>query len=217
MKKNVIMALLFVVLLGCVFFATKQHYSKQEPIEVIKKIPIVKTIEKDIQISGETIRASMSNIGELCTAEYSYTHVERVDSSRKIKDFEIPFTKSTFIYSYDGVVKAGIDFTEIQINKNEMEKTITVTLPNVYTIGSNIDHDSFQLYDEKNNIFNPISVTDVTDSIADLEDSEEKKAIEKGLYDRAKESAKLLVENFMHGSYDVEDYEIEVLFEQTSN
>jgi hypothetical protein len=107
---------------------------------------------------------------------------------------------------------AGIDFTKIQIDKNDIKKIITVTLPDVEIISSDVDQNSFQLYDEKNNIFNPISVTDVTDSFTDLKNSEEKNAIEKGLFDRASANAILLVENFMHGSYDIEDYEIQVLF-----
>lgn len=212
---NTIIIFIVVIFLCCgVFFGTKYYYSKQvKTIEVVKEVPVEKIIEKDIEISGETIRSSMANIGKLCTAEYSYTHVEHVDSSREIKGFKIPFTTSRFIYSYDGTVMAGIDFTKIQIDKDDMEKTITVTLPDVEVISSDVDQDSFQLYDEKNNIFNPISVTDVADSFTDLKNSEEKKAIEKGLFDRARANAILLVENFMHGSYDVEDYEIEVLFE----
>ena len=178
MKKifNIAVGLIIVVLICCgIFIGTKYYYSKQvKEVEVIREVEKVveKEIEKEIQISGENIRSNMSNIGKLCTAEYNYTHVEHVDSSREIKGFKIPFTKSMFIYSYDGAVMAGIDFTEIQIDKDDMEKTITVTLPDAEIISSEVYHDSFQLYDEKNNIFNPISVTDVADSLVDLENSE---------------------------------------------
>ena len=218
MKKirNIIVGIIFIVLLCCgIFFGTKYYYSKRiETVEVIREVEKEKIIEveKEIQISGETIRASMSNIGKLCTAEYNYTHVEHVDSSREINGFKIPFTTSMFIYSYDGTIMAGIDFTKIQIDKNDTKKVITVTLPDVGIISSDVDQDSFQLYDEKNNIFNPISVTDVTDSFADLKNSEEEKAIEKGLLDKARTNAITLVENFMRGSYDVGDYEIIVKF-----
>ena len=210
MKKifNIAVGLIVVVLICCgIFFGTKYYYSRQvKEVEVIREVE--KVVEKEIQISWETIRSNMSNIGKLCTAEYNYTHVEQVDSSREIKGFKIPFTKSMFIYSYDGTIMAGIDFTKIQIDKNDNKKVITVTLPDVEIISSDVDQDSFQLYDEKNNIFNPISVTDVTDSFADLKNSEEEKAIEKGLLDKARTNAITLVENFMRGSYDVSDYEI---------
>lgn len=197
-----------------VFLGTKFYYSRQiKTVEVIKEIPVEKIVEKEVVISGDTIRASMANIGKLCTAEYGYTHVERVDSSREIKGYKIPFTTASFIYSYDGTILAGIDFGEIRVDKDDAKKTIKVTLPKAEIISSDVDQDSFQLYDEKNNIFNPIRVTDVADSFADLKNTEEQKAIEKGLLDKAKENAVVLVENFMRGSYDVGDYEIEVLFQ----
>ncbi len=208
---------LVIVLFCCgLFFGTKYYYSKQiKTVEVIKEIPVEKIIQKEVQISGETIRISMANIGKLCTAEYKYTHVERADSSREIKGFKIPFTTATFIYSYDGTIMAGIDFSKIQIDKNDTKKIIEITLPNAEIISSDVDQNSFELYDEKNNIFNPISVTDVADSFSNLKGSEEKKAIKKGLLDKANANAVTLVENFMHGSYEVGDYEIKVLFEVT--
>lgn len=194
-----------------IFLGTKFYYSRQvKTVEIVREVERI--IAKEIEISGETIRNSMVNIGKLCTAEYSYTHVERVDSSRELYGYEIPFTTATFIYSYDGTILAGIDFTKIQITKNDVTKKITVTLPDVEIISSDVDQNSFKLYDEKNNIFNPIHVTDVADSFANLKNSEEQKAINNGLLDRAKENAVTLVENFLLSSYDVRHYKIEVVF-----
>ena len=214
MKKifNIAVGIIAMILICCgVFLGTKYYYSKQiKEVEVVREVE--KVVEKEIQISGETIRSSMANIGELCTAEYNYTHVEQVDSSREIKGFKIPFTTSMFIYSYDGTIKAGIDFKKIQIDKNDTKKLITVKLPDVKIISSEVHHDSFQLYDEKNNIFNPISVADVADSLVDLENSEKEKSIGDGLLDKAKTNAITLIENFMHGSYDVGEYDIIVVF-----
>lgn len=206
--KRIYSKVVYILLTGLVccgmFLGVKYYYSQQ-----------VKTLEiiKEPEISGETIRSSMANIGKLCTAEYNYTHVEHMDSSREIGGFKIPFTTASFIYSYDGTVMAGIDFTEIKIDKNTRTKIITVTLPEVEIMSSDVDQNSFRLYDEENNIFNPIHVTDVVDSFADLKDDEEQKAISAGLFDRAKENALTLVENFMRGSYDVKDYDIKVLYE----
>lgn len=217
MKKilhKVIYLIVTVLLCLGIFWGTKFYYSRQiKTVEVIKEIQVEKEVEKKIQISGETIRSSMANIGKLCTAEYNYTHVEHVESSRELNGFKIPFTTTSFIYSYDGTIMAGIDFTKIQIDKNDVKKIITVTLPDVEIISSDVDQNSFKLYDEKNNIFNPINVTDVAESFANLKNTEEKKAIEKGLLGKARESAILLVKNFMCGSYDISGYEIEVLFE----
>ena len=211
--------ILIVALICCgIFFGTKFYYSRQvKTIEVVKEITneveVEKIIEKEVEISGETIRSGMANIGKLCTAEYYFTHIERVDSSKEFNGYTIPFTTATFIYSYDGTIMAGIDFTQIQVDKNDTAKKITVTLPEVEIISSDVDPDSFMLYDEKNNIFNPISVTDVADSFASLISTEEQKAIDKGLLDNARANAIMLVENFMRGSYNVGDYNIEVKFD----
>lgn len=206
-----------ITLLLClgVFAGTKFYDSRHaKTVEVIREIPVQKIVEKEITISGETIRAGMANIGKLCTAEYHFTHVERVDSSREINGFTIPFTTATFIYSYDGTITAGIDFAEIRVEKDEGTKTISVTLPEAQIISSDVDEDSFELYDEKNNLFNPIRVTDVADSFADLKKAEEQEAIEDGLLEKARSNARMLVENFLRGSYDVGKYEIKVEFEE---
>ena len=91
-------AALLVTVLAClaVFWGTKFYYSRQvKTVEVIREIPVEKIIEKEVEISGEAIRVNMANIGKLCTAEYSYTHVERVDSQREIQGFKVPFTTAT--------------------------------------------------------------------------------------------------------------------------
>lgn len=204
MKKiqRILVILAVMVLCGGVFFATRNYYDKSEKEEPTDKV---------VEISGETIKASMENIGKLCTAEYNYTHVEQADSSREIQGFKIPFTTATFTYSYDGTIKAGIDFTKIQVEKNDLEKVITVTLPEAEIISSDLDRSSFKLYDEKNNIFNPITVTDVVDTIEDLKNSVEREAVEKGLLNKAKENAVTLVENFMQSTQGIENYKIEVM------
>ena len=119
-------------------------------------------------ITGDIIKSGLADIGELATEEYYYTGVESFDSSKSIKGFELPFTTTRFIYSYDGVIKAGIDFEEIEVEKDDLKKLIVVTLPPSRILSSEIDHDSFKLYDEKQSIFNPLKVGDVNDTIKDL-------------------------------------------------
>lgn len=222
MKKNKIIATAIVILMflvsgGSVYATTKYFEVHPKTVEVLKEVekPVEKIVEKEVVISGKTIEAGLNNIGKLSTAEYYYTHVQTYDSSKEINGFKIPFTTSKFIYSYDGTICAGIDFTQIDVEKDDNSKKITVILPAIEIISSDVEQDSFKLYDEKNSIFNQYDITDFAASFEDLKISEEKKAIEKGLYNRAKENAKSIVENFMKGSYNVEDYEIEVKFEQS--
>lgn len=173
-------------------------------------------IGKTIELSGETIRSNIANIGKLATAEYSYTHVEHFDSSRAIGNFKIPLTKTSYIFSYDGIIIAGVDFTQANVNKNDTNKTITITLPEVEIISSDVDQNSFQLYDEKKNIFNPTDVTDYAESFADLKASEEQNAIDKGLFDDAKANACTIINSYM-SSLNITNYTINATFANNTN
>ena len=98
----------------------------------------------------------------------------------------------------------------IVVIKDDEAKTIEILLPSIETLSAEVDPDSFKLYDEKQNIFNPISVENVTDSFAELVGDEEQKAIDSGLYDRARENAVQLIENFIGAMNAIEGYKITI-------
>ncbi len=166
--------------------------------------------ETEKVITGDIIKAGLADIGELATEEYYYTGVESFDSSKSYKGFNIPLTTTRFIYSYDGVIKAGIDFTGIEVEKDDLKKLIVVHLPKSKILSSEIDENSFKLYDEKQSIFNPLSVSDVNDTIRDLKAKAEADAEKKGVLERADKNAVKLIKQFLVSTYDVSDYTIKV-------
>ncbi|MBR3562122.1 MAG: DUF4230 domain-containing protein [Oscillospiraceae bacterium] len=166
------------------------------------------------EISVETIRSGMSDIGELATEEYWFTQVQTYDSSKSAQifdlSFDLPLTRNRFVYSYDGVIKAGVDFTKASVEVDPAARLITVRLPRAQILSSEIDYDSFELYDEQTSIFNPLSVRDVNRSNHEMLQSAEKDAIAKGVLDRADENASLLVQNFLRGAFHAHTYAIRV-------
>lgn len=206
-----IVILLFVIAVtGIVVWKCTSVYYKKHPQTEVKEVVNTQNvyIEKDITISGETIEKGIQDIGKLNTAEYYFTHVETFDSTKSINDWPILGTNSSFIYSYDGKIFAGIDFEKIRIEKNDTIKEITITMPEAEIISSEIDPDSCVVYEEKNNVFNPIHVDDVTNSINDMIDNEVSKAIDNGILDRAEKNAQMLIENFVKSGYQIEKYKI---------
>lgn len=159
-------------------------------------------------ISSEVIKSKLSDIGELATEEYSYTGVERFEKSKGWKIFDF-LTKASFICSYDGTIKAGINFKDVDVAKNDTTKIITVTLPEAKILSSELDEKSFKLYDEKKNIFNPFGMDDMNDMITELKANGEASAIEKGLLERADKNAERLIKQFV-GSIVGDDYHIEI-------
>ena len=166
------------------------------------------------EISGETIRSGMTDIGELATEEYWFTKVQTYDSSKSAQifdlSFDLPLTRNKFVYSYDGVIKAGVDFAAASVEVDNALRRVTVTLPKARILSSEIDYDSFELYDEQKSIFNPLSVRDVNKSDGELLRSAEKDAIAKGVLTRADENAETLVVNFLRGAFEVRSYAIKV-------
>ena len=211
MKKYVRFLLIVIVLLlaagGGGFLIAKHIFEERTVVETVEKEIF---IEKEAEITSEIIKEGLKDIGELATEEYDYTGVETYDESKSFKGFEIPFTKSRFIYSYDGTIKAGIDFTSIEVEKDDLKKLVTVTLPEAEILSSEVDEKSFQLYDEKNSIFNPISVSDVNETVIRLKETAERKAVEKGLLERANRNAQALIKNFVKSTYSLKDYTIKV-------
>ena len=172
-----------------------------------------KVFLKDISLTGETIESGLRDIGQLCTAEYDFTHVETFESQIDLFGLKIPGTKSSYVYSYDGKILAGVDFTKISVDKNDRQKTIHIHFPKGEIISTEIDQDSFTLYGEKKGLFNPFEVEDFALSQSDMIKMEEEKAVNDGLLNRAEENAEKILSNFLTGTFDLQRYTITASFE----
>ena len=161
------------------------------------------------QVSSETVEMELKNIGELATHAGYYTNVQVIKSSRQIFGVDIPLTQSQFIFSYDGVVKAGVDFADIEIGVDEGRGQIVVTLPEVKVLSNEIDLDSLEIYDESNNIFHPLNIDDINVSLIEMQEESEAKAIENGLLESARANAEALLRGMLAGFYDAQDHVIE--------
>ena len=217
MKKGNVIKLILVVALLCIgaTWWYLEVYKKLEPISVEQDNHGI--IQDDLALIGETIESGLKQIGELNTAEYYFTRTETVEDSKKIDltsigiDFiaDIPLTSNSFTYSYDGSIKAGIDFAQIEVNVDKDAKVITVLIPKSRITGSEVDPDSYQFYEIKNNILNPISPEDYAVSFADLIHKEEERAVKEGLLDKADDNAMKILKNFV-SSYSSDSYVITV-------
>ena len=164
------------------------------------------------RLSGQEIQHTLMNISTLNSAEYHYTHVESYDSgNRKIlwDSFEIPLSKSEGVYSYDGKITAGIDFSQIEVNIDNKNKSIIISLPKSDITGSELDTGIMKSYYEKNNLFNPMNAAAFSNMIEDIKKEEEDKAKTNGLLTWADNNAQNLIKNFIENTYDTNSYEIE--------
>ena len=214
--KNVIKLIVLVALLciGATWWYL-EVYTKLKTVSVTQDNEGL--IQDDLAVIGETIQSGLRQIGEINTAEYYFTRTETVEDSKKLDltsigiNFiaDIPLTSNTFTYSYDGNIKAGIDFNEIEVNVDKEAKLITIMLPKSRIMSSAVDPDSYKFYEIRNNILNPISPEDYAVSFADLIHKEEERAIKEGLLDKADANAQKILKNFI-SSYNSDRYQISV-------
>ena len=148
-------------------------------------------------ISADVIQDGLRDMGELATEEYYFKEVVSYSSIKQFLGLNLGLTESSYLAGYEGVIKAGIDFTEIKVGKDDDNKIITVTLPRTRILSSEINPDSFELYSEKEGWRNPISVTDYNNSLAELVKKAETSATERGVLEKAGENAQLIIRNFI--------------------
>lgn len=157
---------------------------------------------------SRTTELGFRNIGELATQAGYYTNVQVISGSREILGLTIPLTEKKYIFGYDGVIKAGVDFSEISVSVDELTHTVTVGMPEVKILSNEVDENSFEIYDSTKNIFNSLKVSEINASLLALKEESEEKAVQNGLLDNAKRNAETLVTGFLAGAYDLGSYSI---------
>lgn len=157
-------------------------------------------------LSAVVVKNELAAMNELGTMTYAYTELGKYENKKLFYGVKLPFTETSFILTYDGIIKAGIDMTEVQVEQEG--QTLKVVLPEAKILSHEIDEESVQLYDEKTSIFNPFTVEDYTEFYADQKKLAEKKALERGLLTEAQKQAETIVTGLLTeaaaGAYTVE-------------
>ena len=158
------------------------------------------------QFESKTTKIGFEDIGELVTQSAYCTEINVTEDSRKLFGLTIPFTQSKYIYSYDVIIKAGLDFKKIEWS--EKDNRIEVRLPEVKVLSNEIDMDSFKVYHEDESIFAKITLSENNEAMKNLKQTAEKNAIANGLLENAISNAKTLLTGFFGNVYNLEEYEI---------
>ena len=104
------------------------------------------------------------------------------------------------------IIKAGIDFGDIE--RSVRDTTITVQLPQPRILSSEIDLDSFEPDPESERMFQQISPAENNDALKGLQKDAEETAVANGLLDDARRNAELILTGFFAGAYDLTAYQI---------
>lgn len=161
--------------------------------------PVAVYEEASKQVDISVINAEIQDIGELATVEYLYTDAAKFEDPKKLFGKELPFefTTKSFVVKWDGVIKAGVDITQVTEEADDTEKKIVVKLPKAKILSNDIDDDSVEVLDEKDGLFNSIKVEDVKSFDAVSKDDMEQRAIDQGILEKASQNAKEMIEHLI--------------------
>lgn len=138
-------------------------------------------------VTSDLLSQQLVSVSELATVEYHYTNMGKFEHQADFYGWKVPLTRKSFIISYDGVIRAGVDAS--QIRSDVSGKTIRVTLPEAKILTHEIDDDSIEIFDETKNIFNQLEISDYTGFAADQKTKIEQRALDNGLLDEARTRA----------------------------
>ena len=215
-----IMLIVCIVIIG--FLVSKnnrlndQLESTNEELSIIKEtlMKSVNTEEKDEHetppiITSSTIEEQLSGLSELVTQEYTYRNADRRESSETwIFGWTRPFSSKSILITYDGTIKAGVDFSKIEIDVAEETKTITITIPESTITDNYIPQDSIEIVEVKDGLFNEVTFDNYNELVSEQKVVMAEKAIEQGLLEKANDEAKALIENFVSVIPGIENYHL---------
>ena len=169
-------------------------------------------VEPEPGITSELLREQLEYVRDLVTVEYHYTDADKQElPGKKLFDtIPIPWTKKAFIISYDGVIKYGVDVSQVGLSVNGIAKTVTVEIPRAKIISHEIPEEGFRVLYESNGLFNKISIDDVTQFRVTQKDKMENRASELEMPQKAQEQSGEAISALLRAVPGMEEYTLEV-------
>ena len=166
--------------------------------------------EAEPVITGDLLGEHLRSAQELVTVAYYYTSMGRFENQVDFYGWKVPFTAKSFIVSYDGVIKAGVDLSQVQVEVDEIRQAVTVRLPASRILSHEIPEDSIEVFVESDTLFNRITIEVYTGFTLDQKKAMEQRAEDNGLLTSADEKARAAVESLLTLMPGMESYTLTV-------
>lgn len=152
--------------------------------------------EGKTDIDLTVLEESMEKNNELSTAQYLYTSSVSVTDQNTAEVFGtevvLPFTDATYIFEFDGTIKAGYDLQGVKPHL-EGDDTVVIELPPAEIL-SHETGDVTCVY-EQQNIANPLKAGEESQWIEAQKTAMVERAESLGLYDEAEQNARVTFES----------------------
>src|SRR5690554_32322 len=148
--------------------------------------------DRVVVYDSSTVMSRITHIQELALVKHNYTGVIGFKDYKKVLNINIPLTEKYFLLKYNGYLKAGVDFSRIKINALT-DSLVHVSIPKPEIFDTVIDEGSVQIYNESENAFNPIKISDYNEALAREKSIMINDAIKQGILTDATSQAKMVL------------------------
>ena len=149
-----------------------------------------KLTDKEVEYDSTTVMSRISHIQELALVKHNYTGVIGFKDYKRI--INIPLTDKYFLLKYNGYLKAGVDFSRIKINALT-DSMVHVSIPKPEIFDTVIDEGSVQIYNESENAFNPIKISDYNEALSREKNIMISDAVKQGILKDATDQARMVL------------------------
>lgn len=200
----ILVGLLVGIALGTTFMrsrlANQNQAAYQNPATAEKWTPTATTVFQEIRRKDEMVGVSQK-----------YSIVRKYGDSNSLPtpfgSYELPFTENSMWYRYAGTIKAGVDLSKASYTQDGT--TIHVQLPQPHIISNTPDMTLTGVLEERNNILNPIHVSDVDDVLRACVQESESEFWNDELIDECKDSIETNITD-MYTAALGDDYTVEI-------
>lgn len=151
--------------------------------------------KEEVHYDSTVIMNKIAHIQELATVKYNYTGVIGYKDALKIFKMNVPLTEKYFLLKYNGYLKAGVDFSRIEVTLHD--EKVHVSMPRAQIFDIVIDENSITVYNESENAFNPIKISDYNRAMSQEKETMRQDAIRQGVLRDANRQAELILKSFL--------------------
>lgn len=160
-----------------------------------------------INLQTKSTKFGLKDVGELVTQTAYVTVVtDNKENKELFNKFEIPFTESRQVFSYDVEVDVSVNFSEISYTVDSENKEIKVSLPHSKIYKTTLNTDSLKVYLDTESLFSRIDLKEHNDALNAIKEQAATDAKSNGTLEAGDNNAKRLVESFIKENSRYKDY-----------
>jgi hypothetical protein len=170
---------------------------------------VADSVEEKSTLDVKTIEEILQPAGDLITQRYYYTDMDTFESYKELLGAKIPLTTDKVVFTYKGAISAGIVLSKVEFAVDEEEKTVTVTLPDIFIVSNEIFEDEFKAYEIKNSIFTETKFTDYALLLGGMKTKKAEELMKNQKFrDEARKEAENVISAFLKNATVSKDYKI---------